>query len=412
MSISVRCEECDKTYQVKDDKAGRRGKCPQGHSVRIPALAAAPPAATPVEEDAFAFATEAPNPKTGRRPPPPPEQDVNPISSADDSDFAFPTQVAGSDERDSGPAPKTGRQRRPEGKPAAKDGKPNLMPLYLGGILALLGIGGGVGTLVVSRGEVGPLRDQAEAANKKAAAAEERAQKAESFKLLAEADLEKLKKNPPRDPAYADAQSRLKAAEKRADAAERAAKDAPKKETGADAVMPAKAADLDPSAPGGKKDPVMPSGKLEAKSNDKMAAPDGPPKGGKSWTAPASVTVGSVTLKAGDRLWLHAAEDAVLKADAGKLTVKFRWQLRPGKELPKDAVATLLFAEAKMATALHAPVKLSGTGGEAEVVFNIRGATGKLAVYVVISDGKGDPSGKGVVAQSTILALQAEFPGQ
>src|SRR5207248_2106653 len=152
----------------------------------------------------------------------------------------------------------------------------------------------------------------------------------------------------------------------------------------------------------------MPSGKLDAKSNDKMAA-DGPPKGGKNWSAPASVTVASVTLKAGDRLWLYAAEDAALKADAGKVTVKFHWQLRQGKELPKDVVATLLFQEAKMATALHAPVKLTGTGGEAEAAFSIRGATGKMAVYVVISDGKGDPSGKGVVAQSTILALQAEF---
>jgi hypothetical protein len=407
MSISVRCEECGKTYHVKDDKAGRRGRCPQGHSIQVPALAAAPPAAAAVEEDAFAFATEAPNPKTGRRRlGATPEPEVSPISSADDSDFAFPSQAAGSDDRHSGTAPKTGRQRRPEGK----EGRPSLMPLILGGILAVLGIGGGATMLIMSRGEVGPLRDQAEAANKKAAAAEEQARKAESLKLLAEADLEKFKKSPPKDPGLADALAKLKAAEKRAEAAEQKAKDAPLKEAGADAVMPAKAAPLDPSSPGGKNDPVMPGGKLDAKSNDKMA--DGPPKGGKSWTAPASVTAANVTLKAGDRLWLYAAEDAVLKADAGKLTVKFRWQLRQGKELPKDATATLLFQEAKMATALSTPVKLAGSGGEAEAAFTIRGAKGKIAVYVVITDGKGDPSGKGVVPQSTILALQAEFPGQ
>src|SRR5437764_6271524 len=123
MSISVRCEECGKTYQVKDDKAGRRGKCPKGHSIQVPALAAAPPAALPVEENAFAFATDAPNPKTGRRLVATPEPEVSSISSADDSDFAFPTQAAGSEDRNDGPAPKTGRQRRPDGKPAGKDGK-------------------------------------------------------------------------------------------------------------------------------------------------------------------------------------------------------------------------------------------------------------------------------------------------
>jgi hypothetical protein len=419
MSIGVRCEECGKTYQVKDDMAGRRGKCPHGHPIQVPAAGT-----VPVEENTFAFAAEGiSNPKTGRRPRPEPEAQ----SEGGDLSFQSPSSVI--EVRTDAPSPKTSRQRRPDAKAAGKDGKPNLMPLYLGGILAVLGIGGGATMLVVSRGEVGPLREQAEAANKKAATAEERAQKAEALKLVAEADLEKLKKNPPRDPALADALNKLKAAESRAKAAESRAKDAPPTKEGGDGVMPAKAADLDPTAPGGKNDPVMPNGKLEPmkpgekkaemtkppekKGNDQMVddkkVDAGPPKGGKSWTAPATISLTGVGLKAGDRLWLYLKDDVVIKSEGSRLTIKFRWQLRQNKDLPKDPVMALVFEESKMVTALYTPVKLTGTAGEAEAAFNIRGATGKMKIHVLISDGKGEPSAKGLVSQSTLMTLQADF---
>lgn len=37
MAIAVFCEGCQKTYQVKDNLAGKRGKCPNGHALVIPA---------------------------------------------------------------------------------------------------------------------------------------------------------------------------------------------------------------------------------------------------------------------------------------------------------------------------------------------------------------------------------------
>ena len=438
MSISVRCEECARTYQVKDEMAGRRGKCPKGHPIQVPVPEAAP-AAEPVEENEFAFVTEAPvGPKTGRRPArpapvvePEPQPEPETIPDAGDDFSAFPTKLAGGTPRtEDAPAPPTGRHRRPE-KKAGKDGKPSMMPLYLGGILALLGIGGGAATLVVSRGEVGPLREQAEAANKKAADAEERVRQADAQRVVAETNLEALKKNPPKDPALAKALSDLKAAEKRATEAERKLAAAPAKE-GGEAMAGAKAPDLDPTAPGGKNDPVMPSGKLAApKPGDKKVEPAkppetkkmeaapakgneakvdaGPPKGGKNWTTPATIALTGVGLKAGDRLWVSPREDAVIKAEGSRLLIKFRWQLRQNKDLPRDPVVALVFEESKMVTALYTPVKLTGNSGEAEAAFNIRGATGKMRVHVLIADGKGEPSGKGLTSQSNLLTLQAEF---
>ena len=54
MSISVHCDECDKTYQLRDEMAGRKGKCPQGHTLYVPAPVASP---APAEENEFAFDT-------------------------------------------------------------------------------------------------------------------------------------------------------------------------------------------------------------------------------------------------------------------------------------------------------------------------------------------------------------------
>ncbi len=39
MSISVVCQQCNKSYRVNDELAGKRGKCPQGHALLIPQLA-------------------------------------------------------------------------------------------------------------------------------------------------------------------------------------------------------------------------------------------------------------------------------------------------------------------------------------------------------------------------------------
>ena len=427
MSISVHCDECGKTYQVPDDKAGRRGRCPKGHSIQVPVPEST---AEVAEENAFAFTSgptfidrddEPPAPKSARRrparpaPAPEPEPEPEPAPAADDNDFsAFPTQLAGSSARDEDtPAPKTGRHRRPDRRAAGNEGKPSLMPLIMGGILAVVGVGAGVAMLVVSRGEVGPLREQAEAAERKAAAAEERAQKAESLKLLAEANLETAKKSPPKDPALAEAQKQLKAAEKRATDAEKKLKTL-QAAGGGVAAMPAK--ELDPNAPGGKNDPVMPGGKLEAdrpaKGRDLEKPPAkgnadaaGAPAGGKTWTAPETVTFGQLNFKAGDRLWLWPKEDAVLKAEGGKLIVRFRWQLRPGQNLPAKVGAALLIQEGGTIYTTVAPVTLTGANGDQEIAFDAKSFSGKLPVYFFLSDGQQ----RKPTIYSTILNLQADF---
>jgi len=407
--------------------AGRRGRCPNGHAITVPALTAEP---APAVENAFAFTSgppvaATPSKSARRRPAPAAEPEPTPAVDATD-DFSFPSHVPGGS-RDDAPAPKSGRHR-PERRAATKEGKPNLMPLILGGILAVLGIGGGVTLLVVSRGEAGPLKDQAEAANKKAAAAEERAQKAESLKLVAEAELDKLKKSPPKDPALAETQAKLKAAEKRAADAEKQSKG----RTGdpdvvaGEGAMPAK--DLDPSAPGGKADPVMPSGKLEAdrpgkgkemdkKEMDRPGAkkdapanppadnPDGPPLGGKNWSAPGAAKFGDKNLKGGDLIWLYPLADAAPKVENGKLTIKFRWRLRKGKELPKTVGFGILIQEAKQTRIMAAERPLTGQGGEAEAVFDVKDFRGELPVHFFVGNGQA----KDPVAHSSMLGFQVNF---
>lgn len=427
MSIAVHCAECGKTYQVRDTMAGRRGKCPRGHSISVPAVAE--PLA---EENAFAFTSgpaqidqddDAPALTTARRRPAP-EPEPEPAADADDFS-AFPTKLAGSTAREEdAPAPRTGRHSRPDRKAAGKEGKPSLIPLILGGILAVLGIGGGTTLLIVSRGEAGPLQEQAEAANKKAAAAEERAQKAESLRLVAESEMEKLKKNPPRDPAVADLQSKLKAAEKRATEAEKQVKGLQSsREGGGVAAMPDK--ELDPSAPGGKNDPVMPGGKLEAdrpgkkkemekkdakKEMDKKDAPtagniDDIPLGGKNWTVPGSIMLGKDTLKGGDRIWLWPQEDVAPKGVGGKLTIKFRWQLRKGKQIPETVGVALMVQEARQIRTLATRAPLTGAGGENEITFDVKDFKGNLPVYFFIGNG----SAQKPEAYSSMLSFQVDF---
>lgn len=50
MSISVFCRECNKTYRVRDELAGKRGKCAQGHMILIPELAPSDSNPTPRRE--------------------------------------------------------------------------------------------------------------------------------------------------------------------------------------------------------------------------------------------------------------------------------------------------------------------------------------------------------------------------
>jgi hypothetical protein len=43
MAIKVFCEGCNKTYNVRDDMAGKRGKCPAGHTIAVPVAVEASP---------------------------------------------------------------------------------------------------------------------------------------------------------------------------------------------------------------------------------------------------------------------------------------------------------------------------------------------------------------------------------
>lgn len=426
MSIAVRCEECDRTYQVRDKMAGRKGRCPKGHSIRVPAPAG--------ESSAAGAATNEP---TGEY--------VDTGSAFGAEEFDFPTQLAGSTVREAeeGPARKTGRHRRPEPKAVGRGGppagKPSLMPLLLGGIIGLVGAGAGAALFFVGRGQVGPLKEQAEAAEKKAQAADERARTAESNRLLMEAELDKLKKNPPRDGALAETQTKLKAAEKRAAEAERKlAVLAQAGPAGGAAAMPGKG--LDPDAPGGKKDPVMPGGKLggtpakpempapkktepapkknapPAKEDtpnlkDEMSArpggdlADGLPLGGKNWAAFGSITIGDKTVKAGDLIWLWPLDDTPPQVAGGKLTIRYRWKLRSGKTLPDVIGITLTIHEARQVRTAAGRVNLTGAGGEGEATIDVPGLAGDMPVHFFL----GNAEVKDPVAYSSILAFQVDF---
>jgi hypothetical protein len=424
MSIGVHCDECGKTYQVSDKMAGRRGKCPNGHPIVVPAQV------EPANDDnAFAFTTDtapdpipAPTPKTAKRPRPRAAEAVpETMEMAPGDDFAFPAQVAGAtpNEDDEAPRPKTGRHKAPPKAGKAATGKPSMMPLILGAILAVAGLALGGTMFVMARSQSGPLKEQAEAAEKKVAAAEERARNAESAKLVAEGELDRAKKNA-KDPAVekkleetkkelADAKKRLAAAPKEVAGAAGAG-------TSGDAAMPAAPKELDPNAPGGKNDPVMPSGKLagdaaKGKANPKMEAdkpagvPDGIPLGGKNWTAPGSIAFGTKTIKGGDLIWLWPQEDDAPKVENGRLTIKFKWQLRKGKTLPATTGVTLFVQEAKQIRTTGGRVNLTGAGGESEASFDVKDFKGGLPVYFIISNGEA----KEPVAYSSVLGFQVEF---
>jgi hypothetical protein len=462
MSISVLCDECGRTYQVRDEMAGRKGKCPRGHPIVVPELDEEPIEFETSASGEFDFQADAPSSmstkKSGRRldrrqaaepeenefpfsnPPaqaeeqaPPPQRKQPAAKKTKQSgsaqlpqdDFsAFSTPIGGSSfqEKDDEPPAKASRKDRAEPKAAARrgqqEGKPSFMPLILGGVLALLGVGGGITMLLVSRGEAGPLREKAEASNKKAQEAEEKAAKADALKVVAETELDKVKKNPPKDPALAEAQTKLKAAERRATEAERKLELAKKNSPGGattEAEMPVK--ELDPTAPGGSADPVMPKGKLDPgkpkKEMDKKDPvgkapadmPDGIPLGGKNWNAPGSMMLGMSTFKAGDRIWLWPQEDVTPKVEAGKMTIKFRWALRKGKELPEVLGVALMVQESAQILTQATRITLTGQGGDAEMTFDVKNHKGKLPIYFYVGNGQAG----GPVAYSSMLAFTVDF---
>jgi hypothetical protein len=378
MSISVHCEECGKTYQVRDEMAGRKGKCPKGHAIAVPATA-------PVEENEFAFDT-GPRSKSGgesasrkgSRPAAEPAVDSN----AADDEFAFKAAPVAPSKAESS---KTGRHRYAQKSKAAESNgaRKTMMPMILGGVLAMVGIGGGIGLLLLSRAEVGPLRDKAEAATKRADDAESKMRTAEAVAAAAEANLAELRKNPPKpppDPALKEAQKKISALENKL------------KELEARPAVDAK-------------DPL-------AKNNSpapKADIPDAGPAGGKNWTAPATVMAGLISHKAGDRLWIRPQEDATLKAANGIMRVKFRYELRKGKELPAETFGTVLIFEAGSVTTSTIPVTLKGENGAAEAAFDVKGLTGSANITFFISDGKLGGGGKNLSIYSSFIATSVEF---
>jgi hypothetical protein len=89
----------------------------------------------------------------------------------------------------------------------------------------------------------------------------------------------------------------------------------------------------------------------------------------------------------------------------GVLTIKYRWRLRTGKELPPKAGIGLLVEEAKQSRFFAGPVTLTGPGGEAEARFNVKDFKGGLPVYFFISTG----DEKKPEAHSTMLGFQVDF---
>lgn len=96
MPIDVECG-CGKTFRVKDEHAGKRGKCPAcGEMLTIPAPAAKPPTA---EDEAFRLLSEGPDPPAAPPPPrrewtadpvPPPRPAPPPVPAAPSGRRAIP----------------------------------------------------------------------------------------------------------------------------------------------------------------------------------------------------------------------------------------------------------------------------------------------------------------------------------
>ena len=113
--------------------------------------------------------------------------------------------------------------------------------------------------------------------------------------------------------------------------------------------------------------------------------------------------------KPGDRLWLWPKDDASLKAIGGKLKIRFRYELRKGKELPTEALATVFIFEAGAVKISTIRVNLTGVKGDAEATFDVKGLTGTANIIYFLSDGNLDAKGTKMMAFSNFIATQAEF---
>jgi hypothetical protein len=380
MPISVHCPECGKTYQLRSDMAGRKGKCPNGHTLMVPAPVAAP---APAAENEFAFDTAARSrhdaePSKRQKPRETPE-----TSASEESEFAFDSKAPPADEQ-----PEAGRSRygqRATSRDSAAARK-SMIPVIVGGVLAMVGIGLGVTLFLIARAEVAPLREQAEAAARRADEAELKTKTAEAVAAAARAELGDLKKTspaPPSDPALKSAQSRAAAAEKKV------------------AELESKLKELETRRPAGEgKEPT-------AKNDPPAPKPDMP--GGKNWTAPATFMAGPVTHKAGDRLTIRPKEDAALKAAGGIMRIKFRYMLAKGKELPMPTHGTAVILEPGSAHTLTIPVTLTGEEGETEVAFDVKGFTGMAGVAFFISDGKLGGNGRNLTVYSSFISTMVDF---
>ena len=442
MSISVHCQECERTYQVRDEMAGRKGKCPKGHKIFVPGgddsaatvveendfafntggpsdasrtsssgkrlarrAVASDEESTPVEGDDFAFETASGKrtnkPATGRleepRPARPaerksPEKATPAPAATSDNEFGFVTSSPKS-EPDDEPSPKSGKYRstsRTSSRETAA-AKKSMMPLLVGGVLAVVGIGGGVAMFFIQRAEVVPLREKAEAATKRADDADLKLKTAEAVAAAEVSNATAFKKK------AEDADNALKEARSKATAAE---KQVASLKSQLKAIEDTK--------------PMMPEAPMVGKND--MPNPKGPdakggagPMGGKNWTAPASITFGMLTHKAGDRYAITPKEDAVLKAEGAQLRFRFRYQLQKGKEAPATVFGTVFIAQAGSIDAKAIPIQLNGPNGDSEVVIPAKGYTGSANVMFVLSDGNLDAGTRNLKTFSTILALQAEF---
>jgi hypothetical protein len=265
------------------------------------------------------------------------------------------------------------------------------MPLFIGGILAIVGIGGGVAMFFIQRAEVVPLREKAEAAAKRADEADLKLKTAEAVASAAESNAAKAKE------AAASAETALKDARTKSSAAEKQVSSLKAQIKALEEGKP-----MMPEAPmAGKGDTPDPKG-AEPKG-------DAGPKGGKHWSALPSVPYETLTHKAGDRLWLWPKEDVILKADGDKLKIRFRFQLQKGKEMPASMVATILVTRGIFTDGITlSNFTLKGDNGDSEVVIPIKGLSGMAKISFFLSDSTNPGSDK-LKIYSTILAMDAEL---